>query len=391
MSTIPTTAVVIEPLSISDKFSLVWLLRCTTNFASFYLSNVEVVKLHWRQKLALAYLQASRVTLTRKQQAQSRKLLTGPRIQQYCRRYNLAHRAVSVHDNALYKERDIPTPVLHFVKGLAAQPEGPTIFYSHGGGYHSPIKEQGHIPLALQFAVACKAKQVVFLEYSLSPEQQYPCQLIQAVAGLRYLLEQELIHPENIILSGDSAGGHLTASLLTHIIHPSPYAPPIDLYGHQFKAVLLVSPWMAMSEEQIKTLPRAPNDFLTRESIVRFSTMFKPGLDEVWSNRCEMQDAVAVWKKLFPTAHEHAICRKAMLAVGTSEVLFDSCVTFGQECIGCETIYVDDQSSLDLVRETDFVLAIAPGEAHVQPGMDCALGYHDGRMMRAISTFLEAC
>lgn len=329
--------------------------------------------------------------MTRKTQAQQRKLLTGPRIQEYCRRYNLEHRAVFVHNDTLYKERHIPTPVLHFVRSPAAQPDGSTIFYSHGGGYHNPIKEQGHVPLALQFAAACKAKQVVFLEYSLSPEQQYPCQLIQAVAGLQYLLEQEAIQAEKIILGGDSAGGHLTASLLTHIIHPSPYAPPIDLHGCQFKAVLLVSPWMAMSEEQIKVLPRAPNDFLTRESIVRFSNMFKPGLNEVWSNRCEMQDAVAVWKKLFPAAHEHAICRKAMLAVGTSEVLLDSCVSFGKECMGCETIYVDGQSGLDMVKETNFVLAIAPGEAHVQPGMDCALGYHDGRMMKAISTFLEAC
>jgi hypothetical protein len=59
--------------------------------------------------------------------------------------------------------------------------------------------------------------------------------------------------------------------------------------------------------------------------------------------------------------------------------------------MGFESIFVDDQPSLDRVKETDFVLAIAPGEAHVQPAMDCALKYYDGKMMKAIWTFLEAC
>jgi acetyl esterase/lipase len=271
------------------------------------------------------------------------------------------------------------------------QPGGPTIFYFHGGGYHNPIKAEGHIPFALQCAAAGKAQQVVFLEYSLSPEQGYPCQIVQAVAGLRYLLEQEAIQAESIILGGDSAGGHLTASLLTHIIHPSPYAPPIDLGGHQFKAVLLVSPWMAMTKEEISDLPRAHNDFLNQESIVRFWNMFRPGMNEVWSNQCETQDAVAVWKRLFPGGNGHAISRKGILTVGTAEILFDSCVSFGRECMGFESIFVDDQPSLDRVKETDFVLAIAPGEAHVQPAMDCALKYYDGKMMKAIWTFLEAC
>lgn len=247
------------------------------------------------------------------------------------------------------------------------------------------------MPFALHCAAACQAQQIVFLEYSLSPEQQYPCQLVQAVAGLRFLLEQEGIPAENIILGGDSAGGHLTASLLTHIIQPSPYASPIDLRGGQFRALVLVSPWMAMTEEQIKSLPQASDDFLTREDLYQFWKMFRPGSNDVWSNQCEVQDAVALWKKLFPGGHERAICRRAILAVGTSEVLLDSCLNFGQNCIGCDNVRVDVQSGLDMVKENDFVLAIAPGEAHVQPALDCAIRYYDGSMKRAISAFLEAC
>ena len=141
------------------------------------------------------------------------------------------HREVRLDAASFDNGHDFPTPVLHFVTAASAQPDGPTIFYSHGGGYHNPIQAEGHVPFVALCAEACKAKQVVFLEYSLSPEQQYPCQLVQAVAGLRFLLNEEHIPANYIILGGDSAGGHLTASLLTHVIFPSPYAPPIDLCG----------------------------------------------------------------------------------------------------------------------------------------------------------------
>lgn len=365
--------------------------NATARFASSWLPGHPNSTLNWRQKLAVASLQAYRTTLTRKQQSQSRKTLTGPSIKQYCRKHSLNHSSVPLEHAALNSKLDVPIPVLHFVTPAQARPDGPTIYYAHGGGYHNPIKAGAHIPFVLHCASSCHARRVVFLEYSLSPEQQYPCQLAQAVAGLRFLLEQEGISAENIILGGDSAGGHLIASLLTHIIHPSPYAAPIDLRGGQFKAVVLVSPWSTMSEKEIQALPWAPGDYLTRDDGLRFWKMFSPAFNEVWSHQCDKQDAVVVWKKLFPGGRERAICRRAILTAGTAEVLFESCVSFGRVFMGCDDVFVDGKSGLDAVGKTDFVLAIAPGEAHVQSALDCAIGYHDGNMTRAISAFLEVC
>ncbi|KAL5365982.1 lipase/thioesterase [Aspergillus floccosus] len=394
MSTSPTTLLGIEPLGLFDWLSFAWripllVLRCTTYFASKCIAHREVSTLHWRQKLALAYLQASRVTFTEKQRARSRLPLTGSRIREYCRRRDWDHRTVCLDGADLDNGRDIPPPVLHFVTAPATQPDGPTILYSHGGGYHTPIRAEGHVPFVMRCAVACKAKQVVFLEYSLAPEHQYPCQLVQAVAGLRFLIDEEGISADNIILGGDSAGGHLTASLLTHISGPSPYAAPIDLGGSQFKAVFFISPWVTLPIESV--LPHGEHDFLTPKMVAKFTTMFNPAVNEVWGHPCEAQDAVAVWKQLFPGEIQHATCRKAIVAVGTSEILLNSCVDFGRNFVGCEGIRVDSKADLDLVKERDFVLAIAPGEAHVQPALDSALRYYDGRMMKAILTFLETC
>ncbi|KAL3487278.1 lipase/thioesterase [Aspergillus germanicus] len=396
MSTCPEISIVTQPLNLTDKLSLSWrlpllLIRFATRLSALCLSRGEddISDIHWRQKLALAFLQALEASLTRKQRtAYIRRLSTGAGIERYCRKHALSHRAVLGNFPAQVNDHGLPPLVLHFVKDASAQPDGPTILYFHGGGYYNPIRAEGHVPFALLCAKASKASQVVFLEYSLTPEKPYPCQLVQAVEGLRHLLEGERIRAENIILAGDSAGGHLIASLLAHIAEPMPYAAPIDLRGNQFRAVVFVSPWLVMPTDG--ALLEAPNDWLSRETLTRFMEMFKPALNEVWSNPYGAEDSVDVWKKLFPGRREKAVSRKAILAVGTSELLFDSCVKFGWDFVGFESICIDGQESIDWLKEKDFVLAIAPGETHVQPGVDCALKYYEGRMLKSILSFLEA-
>lgn len=289
-------------------------------------------------------------------------------------------------------KHSIPAPILHFVTAPNSQPDGPTILYSHGGGYHNPIRAEAHIPFLLRCAAACHAKQVIFLEYALSPEHQYPSQLVQAVASLRFLLEDEGIEVKDLIIGGDSAGGNLTACLLAHITHPSPHAPPLDLNGGQFKAVLLVSPWVAMSAiEERDVRAEARHDHLTLDRVTQFTDLYNPVLDDVWCNPFEAEGSLALWKRLFPGGGERAVCRRAILAVGTGEVIFDSCVGFGRDFLGGETVRVDGQGDLDRIKESDFVLAVAPGDTHVQPAIDSVMRYHDGRMMRAILAFLENC
>lgn len=368
------------------------------NLASLFLSPREVSQLGLRQKLSLAYLKTHATVFSLKQQALPRSILTGPRIQKYCRWYKLPHRAIAIPLNGAGggatldtgPGSDIPSPVLHFVTPRTSQPGGPTLFYIHGGGYHDPIIEDGHVPFVLRCAKACNAAQVVFLEYSLAPEHPYPSQLVQAIAGLRYLLEEEVLKPENLVLGGDSAGGHLTLSLLAHIAQPSPYAPPLDLHDGRFKAAMLVSPWVTMTEEQTRALSESKHDYVPVQRVPWMRDFFKPAESEVWSNLWQPQDAdtVAMWKRLF---NPGAICKRAIAVAGTEEVLFDSCVGFGRDCLGCESVVVDGDAGIGHLKELDFVLAIAPGEAHVQPGLDAFLGYYQGRSMRAISTFLEGC
>lgn len=64
---------------------------------------------------------------------------------------------------------------------------------------------------------------ILALEYRLSSAapftaaNPFPAALLDAIAGYRYLVEDVKFAPENIIISGDSAGGNLAVSLALHI------------------------------------------------------------------------------------------------------------------------------------------------------------------------------
>jgi acetyl esterase/lipase len=244
------------------------------------------------------------------------------------------------------------------------------------------------MPYVLRCAAACKARQIVFLEYSLSPEYPYPCQLVQAVAALRYLLKDEAISPSDLIIGGDSAGGQLTASLLMHLAKPSPYAAPIDLNGVQLRAALFVSPWAVMHTDQPSFSSNDGKDFLDRQLALMYLAFWNPDLADVWANFCEAKDARELWTRVFP-GNSQGMVKKALVTVGTAEVLLDACRTFAEEAVRAETVVVDQGTDLCVLGRMDFVMAECVGEVHVQAALDCLLSYHEGKMMNAITAFLE--
>jgi acetyl esterase/lipase len=51
-----------------------------------------------------------------------------------------------------------------------------------------------------------------------------------------------------LIIAGDSAGGNLALSLLSHVLHPQPSVPVLEI-SEPFKAVLLISPWVSFASD----------------------------------------------------------------------------------------------------------------------------------------------
>ncbi|KAF8911756.1 Alpha/Beta hydrolase protein [Mucidula mucida] len=118
-------------------------------------------------------------------------------------------------------------------------PHKPTervILYIHGGAYYVGSAEEKRI-ISVPLAQYTDAR-VFSLNYRLAPECTFPGPLHDAVSAYFRLTEDLHIPPENILVSGDSAGGGLALALLMYL-RDNHY--PVPAGG------ILMSPWVDMT------------------------------------------------------------------------------------------------------------------------------------------------
>ncbi|HEY7639081.1 MAG TPA: alpha/beta hydrolase [Steroidobacteraceae bacterium] len=84
-----------------------------------------------------------------------------------------------------------------------------TLLYLHGGGYFA-CTPQTYRPVTSSYARA--GFKTFVPDYRLAPEHPFPAGLEDAIAAYRGLLESHA--PQQLVVSGDSAGGGLTMALL---------------------------------------------------------------------------------------------------------------------------------------------------------------------------------
>ncbi|KAJ4392797.1 hypothetical protein N0V85_006829 [Neurospora sp. IMI 360204] len=398
-----------DSLTLWEKLSLTWLIPLFAARCIKFLLFQSNPSLHWRQNLALAHLKVRRTTYPAKYlHLQARRVPTGKAVEAYIAKHpDIAHTTVSVplppSSASDIEIKNVPEPVLHFltpvngqdeVGGTSSENNKTTLLYFHGGGYVNPLRAMGHVPFILSMHKACKAKQTIILEYALAPEHPYPAQLIQAVATLRYLLTNMSLSPSDIILGGDSAGGQLVGALLAHLANPSPYAPRLEQWREgedAFKAAVFISPWASMQRPGDLFEADEKWDYLTPKQCGRYQDLWDAKVDEVWANLCGFSEDAEeeVWGRVFGRDGRRAMVGKTLVTVGTAEVLLDSCLRFGRECVGGETMVVDRDTDLEReVKGRDMVTVECVGEAHVQPALDAALGYEEGVMMRVMLAWL---
>jgi acetyl esterase/lipase len=118
------------------------------------------------------------------------------------------------------------------------------ILYLHGGGYIAgSIKT--HQDLAARLSRVSKAR-VLLIDYRLAPEHPFPAAIEDATTAYRWLVSNEGIIPNNMIIGGDSAGGGLTIVTLVKLRDDGDILPA---------AAVCLSPWtdLAVTGESIKT------------------------------------------------------------------------------------------------------------------------------------------
>lgn len=249
----------------------------------------------------------------------------------------------------------------------------------HGGGYVLPASEYMlDFMFKLQKLMTADGKDfaVLCLSYDLAPEAVYPRQLQQLAMLIDHVTGPLGRSPSDIFLSGDSAGGNLTVSLLSHISHPHPDPSIQRLHlTSKFRGIILVSPWLDFSIPESAYAGR--KDLISPETGKKWGSAW---LGRPWPhndvsdnyNRALM--APASW-------WEDVNLDEALIVAGQDELLLPGINVFRQR-------WQEDVSTLGKDKVT---WLCAAGEAHDMPSLDLQLGFKKpGEQARMIRSWLSA-
>jgi acetyl esterase/lipase len=121
---------------------------------------------------------------------------------------------VELEERRIPGPRGAPDVRVVIVRPRTAGKSVPAVLHFHGGGFVAGLPEMARATIAT-YAAELGAV-VVSVDYRLAPEQRFPCALDDAYAALAWLHAQAGalgVDPMRIAVSGDSAGGGLSAGL----------------------------------------------------------------------------------------------------------------------------------------------------------------------------------
>ncbi|NHI94224.1 MAG: alpha/beta hydrolase [Candidatus Lokiarchaeota archaeon] len=138
------------------------------------------------------------------------------------------------------------------------------ILYLHGGGYVTgSIDTHRAFISSLSQKIKCHC---LSIDYRLAPENPFPAALDDAITAYRWLIEEKMIHPSNLIIAGESAGGGLTLSTIMKIKKIGLALP---------SACMVFSPWADLLNTGATLKTKKEEDpFLSPEVLFKFSKMY---------------------------------------------------------------------------------------------------------------------
>lgn len=234
------------------------------------------------------------------------------------------------------------------------------VYFFHGGGYAVPAG-LGHFEWCMRAYLLATTElpagstdevAIAFLQYTLVPDGRYPTQLKQAADGLAHLFASG-IRPENLVLGGDSAGGNLTAQVLSHLLRPHPEAKPVELEG-PLAGAFLVSPWISAHTDTPSFDRNEGIDMLGKTTMRNIMKHLVGGVESYaielkekkgWCMPMDFEDPAGWYKGL------ESVVKKVYVTAGEEEVLLDQSVKFAE-------VVRDGNPKLDLRLE------VTKGEAH---------------------------
>jgi acetyl esterase/lipase len=184
-----------------------------------------------------------------------------------------------------------------WVRGGSALDEGKVLLYFHGGAYFicSPAT---HRPVTWRLSAVAK-RPVLALDYRQGPVHSLAESLTDALDAYRCLLDRGH-QPKDILLAGDSAGGHLTLATLLALRDRGVPLPA---------AAICMSPWTDLSDGRRMVnrwldpmLPASRIDWLARR----------------WTDGLDCRDPL-----VSPVYGDYTGAPPLMIVTGSTEVLRD--------------------------------------------------------------------
>lgn len=232
---------------------------------------------------------------------------------------------------------------------------------------------KGHCELLRGLVDANPELSVAMLEYGLAPKMRYPGPFGQGVDALAELLNMGWRH-EDIIIGGDSAGGHMSLSILSHLLHPHPTGTIPPLPNGKFAGMILCSPCVT-GETTAASMTECSYDIINAGHI---SSWVSAAVEETvvaqeepgfWHSAL---DAPASWWEGMGD-----VVGPVLVTVGDQEVFRDDVVKFAQVLRG-----VDEGVEVVMGR----------GETHEGPVLESEAGRELGETGRAIGRWVgERC
>ncbi|KAL5363161.1 alpha/beta-hydrolase [Aspergillus floccosus] len=254
------------------------------------------------------------------------------------------------------------------------------VLFFHGGGYVMPLSK-GHLDWmahvrneALRAGVELS---VCILEYDLIPDNAYPRQMSQGILALEHLLDSGY-KPSEIVFGGDSAGGHLSLSLMAHLHRPRPQNHSTkDLSGRcgAVRGCFLVSPLTSFNFNTPSYYRWFSADVLSKEVVHKWGLYLvenSPWQGEVaagkgWGMALDVPEG---WWENFGAVDD------VLVTGGYEEVFSDHIEQLGlmleRQSIGNVTLYMGN-------------------EAHDGPLMDFAAGRLPSQTTKTITDFVIGC
>lgn len=230
--------------------------------------------------------------------------------------------------SGVWKTRRPPAEtVLGGRRTLRFRPEGAvkgTVMHLHGGGFRIGGPEMEG-PLAEALADRCGVE-VVVPQYRLAPEHPFPCGLTDALAALTALRDE--IGDAPLVVSGDSAGGGLAASLAV-------------LDRVRIDALVLLSPWLDTTVTALSFAENAGDPMFSKESAGVAAALYLQGQDAEHPLASPLLAPVAA----FPPT---------LISVGLEEVLRDDSLRFHAKLtaagVPCELSAIAGMEHVAVVR-----------------------------------------